>query len=128
MTSLQRMGKRKLNSLRIILAFLALLSFGMLQVNNTVNLHYHTTADGGIIVHAHPYNHNTDNTPIKHHHHSLVLYSLTQGTQSFEHQSITFALDSPWQTKESIFILYKNEIPETESHNRYVNRPPPLFV
>ncbi|MEN8224621.1 MAG: hypothetical protein ABFS05_04600 [Bacteroidota bacterium] len=58
------------NILKKILAWLLVLSMGMLIVNKAVYLHVHKLENGTIVAHAHPFDKSNDAEPFKKHHHS----------------------------------------------------------
>lgn len=53
-----------------------------LNANRVAFLHTHITVYGETWTHAHPYNKNCDNTPIKQHHHSAFDFQVIQQLQN----------------------------------------------
>lgn len=55
---------------RRTIAWLLILSMGMLLANKAVFFHVHKLENGNFISHAHPFNKSADTAPFKKHHHS----------------------------------------------------------
>ncbi len=61
----------------LVIKFLSLLSLSILLlsiINRSVYLHSHQLGSGEIVIHAHPFNQQEDNAPLKSHKHTSLEY------------------------------------------------------
>lgn len=92
-----------------LIAFLLIGVIGMLIYNQGVFLHTHKLNDGGVVIHAHPYNKSEDTAPFKSHHHTKAEWVF------FHHIEILFLLFFV------VFILFplccKSRLPVYSMHS-----------
>jgi hypothetical protein len=72
------MNKSIKNIVSRVFAFLLIGAVFIFVISRTANLHIHKLADGTVIVHSHPYDKTTDDSPYKSHHHNDKEFSFIQ--------------------------------------------------
>lgn len=72
------MEKPSQNTLKTSLTLLMICIIGFMVYNQASYIHTHHVAGGKSISHAHPFNKQSDNTPVKNHHHTTFDFASIQ--------------------------------------------------
>lgn len=109
--------------------FLSIISLSILLlsiVNRSVYIHSHQLENGEIVTHAHPFNQQDDNAPLKSHHHTALEFLILSSLDIFTFSTVLFLA-----LKIAHIIVSKNYFFKTitrQFHYHYKKNKSPPFL
>lgn len=109
-----------------LLSFFSLCILLLNIVNKGIYTHTHQLSNGEIVIHAHPFNQQDDNTPIKSHHHTSFEYLALSAIDVFNLSVFIFSIVQIIAKTSKKIFYFKNAIQQT-----YIlfkkNKSPPIL-
>lgn len=116
---------RVLKKVQVVLVVVILIAtFGAVQVNRTVNTHYHLDDSGRLVTHSHPYDKSNDTGPFKTHGHGNCPITMPVGSIDMTVLSVhTFFFHAPAET--GFFYSFAFAVWGEEGQHLFRGRAPP---